>query len=448
MTSGELALTILWRIETRKSYANILIVSKLNNHTLSRSDRNLVTLLVNGVQRNRNLLDFIISRWSKISLRKMSPWIRNLLRQGVYQLVLIKKVRDDIVVNESVKLAHKYGHRGSVSFVNAILRQVARSLNKEDPLKQLPSLQDDALYHLTVAYSHPEWIIRRWLARYGTEATASICEYNNQIPSLVIRYNKVKDSGSCKDEILHEQLEGAIPSPFVKDAFTVKGPRPMYAQDVYKNGFIDVLGLSSMIMVNLLQVKQGQNVLDACAGRGGKTNYICALMENKGLVIATDIYLQKLVQLKKNALRLGSNIQSVICCDLCTTLPFGSIFDRILVDAPCSSLGVLNHHPEIRWLRKEEDIVALSKIQKSILSRAGEKLRQGGGLLYCTCTLEPEETDHVILDFMEKHPTWRIKDLKETVSPLLKDAVSDDGMLRLIPGIWATDGFFACYIQR
>ncbi|MGA1869293.1 MAG: 16S rRNA (cytosine(967)-C(5))-methyltransferase RsmB [bacterium] len=448
MTSWELALNILWRIETKKSYANILTASKLRSSFLSRTERNLVMCLVNGVQRNRNQVDYIISKWSKRSLKKMTPWIRNILRQGVYQLLWMQNLREEIVVNESVKLAHKYGHRGTVAFVNALLRQVAQSIKKENPLKQLPSLREDALYHLTIAYSHPEWMIQRWLAQYGVESTIKICEYNNHVPSLVIRYNTLKCSHSEKDKILKKNLEDPVSSSLVEDAYLVKGPKPMYGQKVYKEGFIDVLSLSSMLMVQLLQVKPGQRVWDACSGRGGKSHYMCALMENKGMVVATDIYRRKLIKLKENSHRLGSRICIGVCCDSSEPLPFRLFFDRILVDAPCSSLGVLNHHPEMKWLRKGEDMAELSKKQKSIMNRVGEKLRQGGRLLYCTCTLEPEETDDVVVDFMRTHPQWKIKNLKQDVPPLLQDAVSEDGMLRVVSGNYGVDGFFACCIQR
>ncbi|MBN2372382.1 16S rRNA (cytosine(967)-C(5))-methyltransferase RsmB [bacterium] len=441
----ETAIKILRQVENRDAYANHLLEIEYSRSNLTAPDRRLAFLLVYGVLRSRNRLDWVISQYSDYPVENLTSWIRNGLRIGAYQLLDMPDLRPSVAVDESVCLAYKYGHKGTAALVNAILRKVA-SCGQGN----LPTLEKDPEDHLVIAQSHPRWLVKRWLKRYGHEISASICRINNIPPPLTIRWNSLKEEELGKiQEVLHDTLENAIQSEAMPEGIIAEGPRPIIEQAIYREGWIDIQGISSMLISRLLGPEPGEKVLDACAGRGGKSCHMAELMGNRGRIVCVDHNRGKLEALCKRAERLDVKICSAVCGRSDDEIPLkGEIFDRILVDAPCSSLGIIRRHPEIRWIRKEEDLQSLAGIQKRILANAANDLRDGGSLLYCTCSLEPEETDDVMEDFMKRFPHFKVADIRRNVPFMWQDMIGSDGALRLMPFLKEADGFFAFSVTK
>jgi 16S rRNA (cytosine967-C5)-methyltransferase len=441
----DVALKVLREVEKSGAFANNLLEVEFGCTRMSPEDRGLSYLLVYGVLRHRNRLDWVISNHSDHPLEKMTSWIRNCLRMGVYQILDMPELRHSVAVDESVRLAHRYGHRGTASLVNAILRKTA-SIGHG----RLPTIEENTEEYLVITQSHPRWLVKRWLKRYGTEIAVKICVTNNLPSPLTIRWNKLKggDQDQCRIT-LERFLEKPVQSEIIPEGFFIQGPRPVIHNTLYKEGKIDLQGLSSMLMPHLLDIKASQMVLDACAGSGGKSCHMADLMENQGKILCVDNSESKLRALNKRANRLGGKICYPVCGNSEKNAPWkGNFFDRILVDAPCSSLGIIKRHPEIRWLRKEEDLHILAHIQKNILEQAAKALLKGGRLLYCTCSLEPEETHDIMEVFLEKHTKFMVTDLGESIPKPWEGTVMKDGSLRLFPFCSGADGFFAFSVRK
>jgi len=436
---------VLRQVEQEGGFANHLLEMAFNRTGLSPEDRRLAYLLVYGVLRHRNRLDWAISSHADHPLGKLTPWIRNCLRMGAYQLLDIRDLRPSVAVDESVRLAHRYGHRGTASFVNAVLRKIA-----SQGVRSLPTMSESPEEHLVIAQSHPRWLVNRWLKRYGPDITLKLCVVNNQPPRTTIRWNRLK--GGFLDqppELLGKSLEEPVPSDVIPEAFFIQGPQPIVHHPLYQEGKIDIMGLSSMLISHLLDVTGGHKVLDVCSGSGGKSCHMADLMENQGVIISADLKKGKLKAFLKRSRRLGAGICHPLCCDSARDLPLKeAFFDRVLVDAPCSSLGVIQRHPEIRWLRSEADILSLARIQKDILIRAAKALRKGGRLLYGTCSLEPEETEDVMREFLERFPGFKVIDMNDGIPNAWQYKWKGDGALRLFPFSSGTDGFFAFSVRK
>ncbi len=441
----DVALKVLRQVEEKGAFANHLLEVEFSRTGMSPEDRRLTYLLVYGVLRHRNRLDRAVSSYSDHPVEKLTSWIRNCLRMGAYQLLDMPDLRPSVAVDESVRLAHRYGHKGTASIVNAVLRKVA-SIGQG----AIPTIEENPEEHLVIAQSHPRWLVRRWLKRYGPEISAKICSANNQPPPLALRWNRLKggDQGQSP-EILKRFMDEPVQSEIVPEGFFVQGPRPLINHPLYQEGKIDLQGISSMLMPRLLGVEAGQRVLDVCAGSGGKSCHMADLMENRGEIICADNSKSKLKALYKRSKRLGAKICYPVCGNSDKEAPWkNGSFDKILVDAPCSSLGIIQRHPEIKWLRKEEDIHTLARIQGNIIAQAAKALRKGGSLLYCTCSLEQEETDDIMKYFLQKHPQFKVKDISESVPEAWKSMVSEDGALRLFPFASGGDGFFAFSVTK
>ncbi|MGA1841931.1 MAG: 16S rRNA (cytosine(967)-C(5))-methyltransferase RsmB [bacterium] len=439
------ALKVLQEVEKKGAFANHFLEVEYSRTSMSPEDRRLSYLLVFGVLRHRNRLDRVISNHSDHPLEKMTPWIRNCLRMGAYQILDMSELRHSVAVDESVRLAHRYGHRGTASLVNAILRKTASSGQGH-----LPTIEESPEEYLVITQSHPRWLVKRWLKRYGIETTLKICVSNNLPHPLTIRWNRLKEGSQDQSlNTLERFLETPVRSEIIPEGFFIQGPRPVTHNTLYREGRIDLQGISSMLMPHLLDIKTGQMVLDACAGSGGKSCHMADLMENQGKILCTDNSEGKLKALIKRSKRLGGKICYPVCGNSEKGPPWKeNSFDRILVDAPCSSLGTIKRHPEIRWLRKEEDLYILSKIQKNILEQAAKALVKGGRLLYCTCSLEPEETHDIMKTFLEKHTKFMVMDLSEAIPKTSAGIVLKEGAVQILPYFSGVDGFFAFSVRK
>jgi 16S rRNA (cytosine967-C5)-methyltransferase len=438
------ALEILIEVNNSNARANDLIDQTMKKHGFPDQDRALLTELVYGSIRWQEKLDWVISQFvTPAKLRKTQPEIIEILRLGLYQLLHLDGIADYAAVSESVELAKKYGNKGSSGFVNAILRNVIRN---KDKIKY-SDINKDPIKHISVRYSHPEWMVQRWIDRYGIKQTIDICLANNTRPPLFIRTNMLKVSRQDLIESLENDGLSVSTSDRVPESIEVFNLNKSLAQlESYNKGLFQVQDESSMLIGHILDPKPDEIIIDVCSAPGGKSTHIAELMENKGKIMSFDINKDRLGMLNENCQRLGINIIETIVSD---ARNIGEHIkekaDRILIDAPCTGLGVLRRRVEARWRRTPEQIDEFAKLQYEILESVCQYVKPNGVLVYCTCTIEPEENERVVEKFLESHPEFQI----QSISPFLPDIadrmniVSAEGYLKTYPHIHNIDGFFA-----
>lgn len=435
MTARELALRVINEVNINGAYANIAFAKEINNQRLSEQERRFATELIYGTIKSMPTLDWILQKFVNRRLDKIAPVILNVLRMGVYQIFLLTKVPTSAACNEAVKLARKYGHKGTVGFVNGVLRSVARSI---ETIKY-PNAQDDPVQYLALKYFHPEWLITRWLERFGFEECEKLCVINNQTPALVFRTNTLKTNRNELMERLKQEGVTCEPSKWTPEGIVCTEIPSLASLDSLREGLFQVQDESSMMVAHVLDPKPGEFVIDACGAPGGKSTHIAALMKNKGVVLSVDIHEHKLALIKENAKRLGINIIQPQLLDA-TNLheKYFKQADRVLVDAPCSGLGVLRRKPDSRWRKSVEMLDELPKLQTQILISASKCVKKGGVLVYSTCTTEPEENQYVIDSFLRSVNDFELDDVAKFL-PALKGR---SRMVQLLPHVDGVDGFF------
>lgn len=386
----EAAVVALYKIEKEGAYLNKAILD--NSKGLNPADRAFLNQLVMGVARNKTYIDFLIQKYSKIKLKKLSDWVHQILRCGVYQLVMMDKIPPSAACNESVKLANKFAHSGAKGYVNGVLRSISRSLDN------LPETDD-----LAVRYSTPDWIVKKLIAQFGETKTKEILK-DSLIPHpTMVRVNMMKTTPSELIKILEQEgisAEQGEEEPCLK----ILGAIDIGASDAYKNGLYTLQNINSMRAALVLSPKENEFIIDMCSAPGGKTTHIAELMNNNGKVVAFDIHEHKIDLINRTAKRLSINIIDARVNN--SEIPIEELFgkaDRVLCDVPCSGLGVIHKKPDIKWNRKEEDIAELLKIQKNILNSASKYVKSGGVLVYSTCTILREENEEQIEEFLKEN---------------------------------------------
>lgn len=403
-TARDVALEVLCQIEEYKRQANIILHKTLQNSALAGKDKRLVHELVYGVLRWKEKLDWMINKFSRTLLSHMPISIRNILRLGIYQLSFTGKIPARAAVYEAVSQAGHYGHSGTKALVNAILREYLRRAGEVT----YPDLHREPLDHLVIVYSHPQWLVKRWINHYGIDTTRKICEYNNRIPFLTLRVNRLLTSRTALKASLETEGIGVTLGDFAPECLKIEYHISISQLPLFQEGLYQVQDEASMLITHLLAPKKGERILDACAGPGGKTTHIAEMMEDKGEIIAIDKNRHRLAQLKANCQRLGLTSIKPILADARQIPVSWEVFDRILVDAPCSGLGVIRHHPDIKWLKSEEDLSNYYTKQLAILNGVADCLKKGGVLVYSVCSLEPEETIKVVSQFLAGNPSFII----------------------------------------
>lgn len=438
-TARHLALEALWRIENKGEFAKRALEEAFHD-PLNPADKSLVMEIVYGVQRHRGRIDWIIERQAERNIETIDPWIRNILRMGVYQILFLDRVPPWAAVDESVGLAKIHGHSGIAGFVNAVLRNIIR--NREDI--SLPQIEEDPVFHISVLYSHPEWLVRRWIGRFGVEETVALCKANNEIPPLTIRTNTLFiDRGNLLESI-REEVGDAELTPLSSCGIRIKGYHAIKELNSYKRGWFQIQDEGAQLIAPILDPRKGERVLDACAGMGGKTTHMAEIMGNEGEIIALDSDEGRLNLLRENTERLGIKIIKEKKADSTSNLSNLGTFDRILVDAPCSGLGVLRRHPEGKWRKKEGIIGEFQKIQMNILRNVSSLLKPQGKIVYCSCSTEHEEGEEVIKSFIRENSGFYLDDL----TSYLPETVLENGFFRVYPHRHGTDGFFAARLRR
>lgn len=424
-----IALKSLYEINTKQAYSNIVLDKYINENRekLSKLDINFISELVYGVVTWKLTLEYIIQKYSKTKIKKMSDWVKNILYLGSYQIIFLDKVPKSAAVNESVNLCKKYNFK-SVGLVNAILRKIEKS-----DYKELSNITN-SITRISLKYSIPEWIVKKFCDEYGEEETANICQNLNLRPNISVRLNRLKD----KIELGEKGI--------LEDFRVITGTKNITKTKEYIEGNITIqdeaAGLSSFI----LAPKEGEMVLDACSAPGGKTTYLAELMCNQGNIVAWDIYEERLKQVKQNAKRLGINIIQTEVHDA-TKLKEDYVerFDKILLDVPCLGLGVIRRKPDIKWNRQENNIKEISDIQFNILKTCSKYLKKNGTLVYSTCSMLKEENDAIIEKFI-KDENFEIVDIDKQI-PKEFSKITTNNMVQFLPS-QKHDGFFITMLKK
>lgn len=438
MTGRQLALKRLLRIGREGAYIG-LVSGAVDDASDAREER-LATELTAGVTRWRRQLDFIIDHFYGGDPDGLEDVVRTVLRLGVYDLIHLK-TPPHAAIHETVELAKRHGAKRAAGLVNGILRSIDRS---RDDLPR-PASGDD-IEDLAIRASHPSWMIRRWVERYGYDAAERICDWNNRTPRFGIRINTLRISPSDFRSRLDEAGIAWSPARFIDDMVVVDSVQMLIRGGFITDGLCVVQDESAALVVRLLDPQPSDRVLDACAAPGGKAAYAAALMQGNGEIMAIDINPRRTKLIERAAERLNVDIIKTMTADA-TRLPatFSETFDRVLVDAPCSGLGVLAKRADLRWRITESDLLELESVQHDLIRSAAGAVKSGGTLVYSTCTIEPEENARQVEAFIEEHPDFEPIDAS-TLLPA--DVVDDEGYLVTLPHIHEMDGAFGAAFRR
>jgi 16S rRNA (cytosine967-C5)-methyltransferase len=445
VTARELALDVLVRVDQQKAYSNIALNQALQKANLFRGEAGLATELVYGTMQRLNTIDYLLARFLNKGMNKLEPWVRWLLRLSLYQIHFLDRIPPHAAVNEAVTIAARKGHKGISGMVNAVLRNILRHPEELQISSELPVTQSIAL-----TYSHPEWMVSRWIQQFGEGETRSICESNNNPPHTSIRVNRLRISPEQLLLQLSEHGYSAKPSELAPDGIVIEAGGNMALTSWYKDGLISIQDESSMLVARIVEPLPGMKVLDCCAAPGGKTAHIAELMNDQGTIIAYDIHEHKKQLIEDQAERLGLQaIQAMVgdARQLAGEYDDNS-FDRILLDAPCSGLGVIRRKPDVKWTKQESDIKEIREVQDTILHSIHRLLKPGGLLIYSTCTLEYEENQAVILKFLGKHPEFTADIMVTERLPILTSQLVGEGMVQILPHQYQSDGFFITRLYK
>jgi len=437
MNSREIALKVLMDVHQNGAFSNYSISKYLKGREDVKGE-NLIREIVYGVIENALYLDYIISKLSKVKIEKIDPKILEILRIGVYQMAFMDRIPHRAAVNESVNLAKKYGHKGTVGFTNGILRNFSR--NKEELMKIDVK---DKLDYLSIKYSHPRWMVERWVKEFSLEFTEELLISNNSKPMLNIRVNTLKLRRDELKRILSDYGYTVYNTEYASDGLIVEDPVRITETEEFNKGYFTIQDESSMLVAQILSPAENSVVLDLCSAPGGKSTHAGQIMNNKGKIISLDIYEHKLKLVRENAERLGITIIETGIHDAQElNKNMVEMADYCIVDAPCSGLGIIKRRPEIKWNRKEEDIKDLADMQKKILNNAGKYLKPGGVMVYSTCTIEKAENMDVIQDFLMKNRNFKLSGFENFLCSTRNADTAEKGYVQLFPNVHGTDGFF------
>jgi len=434
-----IAVKILNRIGRTDAYLDKLLEHELKNTSLSGQDKALLFEIVHGVVRWMGRIDWILTGFYKGQFSKSIANIKNTLRVALYQILFLDKVPDYAAVNEAVEFIKKFQGQKAADLTNAILRNIIR--NKENI--RFADRNDDEVAYLSAYYSHPSWMVKRWIKLFGVDFTENLLKANLQKPKITLRVNRLVTSVERVKELLNEVELNFTQGTFLKNFIKLSSLTNITDWEYFKKGYFAVQDESTGFACELLEPKAGMRIVDLCAAPGGKTAYISELMENRGELVAIDRFESRLKILRKNLKRMNVKNVRTIAIDALEFKESG--FDRVLVDVPCSGLGTLTKKPDIKWKRELLDIRNLTHLQYDLLEKGAEILKTGGILIYSTCTIEPEENFGIISKFLKEHPEFKLVHQH----PGFDDSLFDEnGCLQTYPNVQNMDGAFVAKLIK
>jgi 16S rRNA (cytosine967-C5)-methyltransferase len=477
----EAALRILFAVDTRSAFSDRMLDAAHSAATgPDERDRALLHELVKGTLRWRGRLDWVLDRVVHMGIDKVQPWIRNVLRLGAYQILFLDRVPPHAAVDESVKLATKYGHPGTAGLTNSVLRlgayqilfldrvpphaavdesvklatkyghpgtagltnSVLRRLADEKDAYPVP--EGDDIESLAAWGSHPEWLVERWVRRFGVEATRELMLANNRAARVGLRVNALRGTREALIEKLAAEGAIATPAELSPDLVWLEGQPPPASLEAFRTGWCTAQDESEALVARLVAPHPHERILDLCAAPGGKCTHIAELIGDDGDVWAMERAAQRMQSIEQNLTRLGLHSIHVLEGDGRSHV-FPMPFDRVLVDAPCSGLGVLGRRADARWRKGPEVLRELAPVQLDLLAAAARNARPGGVVVYSVCSFEPEETDYVVERFLHQSPQM----ILESAQGILPDAVVDEGgFMRVFPHVHGCDGAFAARFRK
>jgi 16S rRNA (cytosine967-C5)-methyltransferase len=443
-SAREAALKALVRYEQDHAYLNLALPNLIND--LSEPDKSLAAKLSSGTVQHLNTIDWALHLYSKHKLDSLTPWLRNLLRVSAYQLIYLDKVPVYAVVNEAVNLARRYGHRGVAGLTNALLRKLAAELD----FLPWPDSNGEPLEYLSLRHSYPSWLVKRILDRYDYVEAERWCLANFEKPLLTARVNRLRITAEeLVEKLKKEQIEAFL-NQVVPDLLVINAGASKLAQNSsFREGLLTIQGQSSALVAPLLNPQPEEIIIDLCSAPGGKTTHLAELQQDLGAIYAVELHQSRIGLIEKAAARLG--LKSIVPVQADgrkfknLNLPAA---DAILVDAPCSGLGVIRRLPEIKWRRSEQDLIGFQKLQLELLASASGQLRPGGRLLYSVCTTEPEETVQVTELFQKDYPDFSLLPLSPLLQPPLQELFMNSPTLTFLPHRHNFDGFFIALWQK
>jgi 16S rRNA (cytosine967-C5)-methyltransferase len=421
-------------------------LARTRSHLADDRDRALAAEIVTGTLRWQRSVDHLVEHAARRPLARLDPDVLLILRLSLYQLLHLDRVPAAAVVDDAVDLTRGARKQSASGFVNAVLRTTLRQRTRL-PLPQRPEDPGDreaAVAYLGVTHSHPEWLVRRWLDRYGFAAVEKWVQFNNHTPALTIRANRLRLTrdvlaAALRDDEVETQLTRWAP-----DGLVVTAGNPLQGP---QDGSFVVQDEASQLVALVVAARPGERILDLCASPGGKTTAMAADMHDSGVLVASDVRPRRLGLLQNAVRASGAQHVHVLRVPTKGPLPFAPHFDRVLVDAPCSGLGTVRRDPDVRWRRQESDLAPLASEQLDLLHRAAEVVRPGGRLVYATCSSEPDENEAVVEQFVRAHPEFAPVNLRGE-SAFLDPLLDARGVLHTLPFAHGLEAFFAAALVR
>lgn len=446
MSSRKIAFDILMDIEINKNYSNISLNTHLSKEKIDSRDKGLITELVYGVIEKKRYIDYMINKVSKIKVKKMSNSVKTVIRMGVYQIMFLEGVADYAAINESVNIIKKVDRKSS-GFVNAVLRNILRQRD------EVCRIGENSSNDLAVKYSFEKWIVDKLVEEHGFERAKSIIKSLSKRPKLYVRINRTKmegfDSFDEFSDFIISQLERegitAKKNKYVEEALEVEKFKNIEGNNLFERGYISVQDISSMLVAKSMNPEENKKVMDLCAAPGGKTTHIAEIMNGTGEVYSQDIYDHKIRMIKWYANRLG--LKDIIAQKgnaLEFNEEFKNKFDFVLADVPCSGMGIVRRKPEIKYKSREE-VEKLPDIQLEILKNAAEYVKEGGILIYSTCTIFRDENMGVIYKFIEENQDFSLDSIENLN---IENSTLESGYINIYPDEEDMDGFFICRLKK
>ncbi len=435
----ELVLGILLEVTESGKYSHLVLRDVLDKYQyLDKKERAFITRVTEGTLEHMIELDYILNQFSKVKVMKMKPVIRNILRSAVYQLKYMESVPNSASCNEAVKLAVKKGFGSLRGFVNGVLRNVARNLDQIEYPKE-------PMENLSVQYSMPVWILRLWFQTYDRETVEAMLKYFQSEPPLTVRCRNVEMLKEC----LAQEGVCAERHPYLPYALCLSGYDYLGNLKSFQEGAFSVQDISSMLVCEIANPKAGDRVIDVCAAPGGKSLHMAEILDGSGHVEARDLTPYKVELIQQNIERTGLKNITAVCQD---ALEYDAKSvekaDIVLADLPCSGLGVLGKKTDLKYNATKEGCEKLVQLQREILAVVHQYVKQGGTLVYSTCTINPAENIENIHWFLKEYPQFELVDIQDSVCEELKKAVTEKGCLQLLPGIHKSDGFFIACMKK
>ncbi|MFZ5632920.1 MAG: 16S rRNA (cytosine(967)-C(5))-methyltransferase RsmB [Bacillota bacterium] len=445
-SARDIALLVMKDVDAGEAYANLALSRVLEEYKPGGLDRSFATELVYGALRSLNTLDWILRQHVRQPLEKQTPWVRNILRLGVYQIFYMDRVPAPAAINEAANQARRFGHPGAVKFVNGVLRNVLRHRDEIS----FPAMADDPVGHISLKYSHPAWLVERWVDELGVQETIELCRANNHPAPNTVRTNTLRITREGLMERLAAKGVTAGKTRYAPEGVNLEGVGALRGFLPFEEGLFQAQDESSMLVGHAVAPLPGSLVIDAAAAPGGKATHLAQLMGDRGTVLAFDIHPHRLRLIAENCARLGITCVRPVEGDARDLPPdLAGQADFALLDAPCSGTGVIRRRPDSRWRKTPGQLPEIVRLQGEMLDSISHCLKPGGVLVYSTCSVLPEENTGQVEGFLRSHPHFRAEDLSACLPSALgeKEAMKN-GHVQLYPHRHGTDGFFIARMRR